>query len=36
MRKLILAITGFAIGVTAAVIASARHDDQPSQGTDRA
>jgi hypothetical protein len=36
MRKLILALTGFAIGVTAAVIASARQDEQPTQGADRA
>lgn len=36
MRKFILAITGFVIGVTAAVIASARHDSAPAQGTDRA
>ena len=36
MRKLILALTGFAIGVTAAVIASARRDEPPAQGANRA
>ena len=36
MRKLILAITGFAIGVTAAVIVSARQAEQPTSGADHA
>ncbi len=36
MRKLILALTGFAFGVTAAVVASACRDEQPTQGADRA